>query len=133
MNPLRESRIIRLSLLLFFIALIVYGLYEASSLIWGPRITLPGDTIIVSEPHALIRGATENVASISLNGTALSVTEDGAFERRVTLMPGTNRFVLTAHDKYGRSRENAVDILYVTPPEDTRPPPRSPAATTTPE
>ena len=123
MNPLRESRIVRLSLLLFFALLIAYGVYEAGSLLWGPQIKLPGDTVVISESHATIRGATQNVADLTLNGTVVSMTEDGVFEKEVVLMPGSNRFVLTAHDKYGRSRESAVDILYI-PPRDASPPPR---------
>jgi hypothetical protein len=130
----QESRLIRFSLVFFFVLLIGYGMYAASALLWGPRIALPEGTIIVSEPHALIRGAAENVASLALNGTVVTMTEEGVFEKQVALMPGTNRFVLTAHDKYGRSREEALDILYLVSPEERRPPPRTPrgeTATTT--
>ena len=91
MNPLRESRIVRLSLLLFFVLLIAYGTYEAGSLLWGPQIRLPGDTVVISESHATIRGATQNVADLTLNGTVVSMTEDGIFEKEVVLMPGSNR------------------------------------------
>lgn len=124
----QESRLIRISLTIFFLLLIGYGMYAASALLWGPRITLPEGAIIVSEPHALIRGAAENVASLSLNGTVVTMTEEGVFEKQVALMPGTNRFVFTAHDKYGRSREEALDILYLASPEERRPPPRTPRA-----
>ncbi len=132
MTPLRENRLMRLSLALFFVLFILYGLYEASALLWGPQITLPEDAIVVSEPHAAIRGIAANVSSLFLNGTVVTMTEEGAFEKTVTLMPGTNRFLLIAHDKYGRTREEALDILFVESPDAQRPPPRAAATSSAP-
>ena len=68
----RDSRIVTISLIIFFIILLGYALYEAQAMLWGPRITVPSETIIVHEPFASIQGKAENIAELRLNGVHFS-------------------------------------------------------------
>lgn len=115
MLPYRDSRLTYIALGVFFLIVIGYAYYEARGLLFGPSITVSSNSTEVHEPFILIKGQADRIASLSMNGKTIPVTEDGAFEEPYLLSPGYNRIVLDASDKYGRSRRQAIEIVY-TPP-----------------
>ncbi len=119
MLPYRDSRATRITLILFFIAALGYAYYEAQSVLWGPRIDIPDGLKSVTEERIIIAGQAETIQELRLNGTLVSVTENGAFEEPYLLAPGYNRIVLEARDRYGRSAEKVLEITY-TPKEGER-------------
>lgn len=56
---------------------------------------------ITNSPVVMVSGQTEIGASISINGTPVSVDPSGAFSRQVTLPDGTHTFVIVAMDAAG--------------------------------
>ena len=114
MLPYREGRLTKVALVIFFILLLGYAYYEAQSMIWGPQIEIPSDTIIMSEPYTEIRGQAKYISELRLNGAIVSVTEDGFFSEPYLLTPGVNRVVLDARDKFGRTRKKSIEIYYKT-------------------
>lgn len=116
MHPSRDSKILRTTLILFFLAAIAYGGYEAHGMVLGPSITVPVPVFGTSSPFAAIEGATERISELRLNGTRVTVTESGAFRESFLLSPGTNHFVLEARDSRGRRATERVAVLY-TPDE----------------
>ena len=119
MLPYRDSRIAKFALLAFFLLVIGYGYFEARAMLYGPKIMVPSETIIAHEAFTTIQGQAQNIAELKMNGASVSVTEDGKFSEPYLLTPGENRIILDAKDKYGRSRQQIIEILYV---------PQSPAA-----
>lgn len=113
MLPYRDSRFAKIILVVFFILLLGYSFYEAQAMLFGPRISIPSDTIVMHDAFTLIRGQAENIAELRLNGDPISVTEEGVFEEPYLLTPGTNRIVLDASDKYGRSTQKSIEIIYI--------------------
>ena len=109
----RDSRIVTWSIVIFFIILLGYALYEAQAMLWGPRITVPSDTVIVREPFASIQGKAENIAELRLNGVPVSVTEEGLVDEPYSLSQGENRLVFDAHDNYGRTTQKVVQVMYI--------------------
>lgn len=113
MLPYGNSRITRVALGIFFIVVVAYGYFEARGLLFGPRIDIPTSASVSHEQFVRVQGKTDHIASLSMNGKSISVTENGAFDEPFLLAPGSNRIVLTANDKYGNTATKMLDIFYV--------------------
>ncbi len=120
MLPYRDSAISRIVLAIFFLILIGYGYYELRGILFGPKITVTSDIQEVHEPFITIQGRADHIASLRMNGKAVSVTENGAFEEPYLLSPGLNRIILDAEDTYGKRSQRVVLVVY-TPEEGSEP------------
>ncbi|KKW19245.1 MAG: hypothetical protein UY63_C0017G0022 [Parcubacteria group bacterium GW2011_GWA2_51_10] len=116
MLPYRDSTFARIAFGIFFLVVILYAYFEARGLVYGPRITVPSETMIVQDPFIEITGKAERIATLAMNGKIIPVTEEGVFAEAYLLAPGYNRIALRAEDKYGRSKERFIEILYVPAP-----------------
>src|SRR3989344_271042 len=65
-----------------------------------------------SGPLIVINRQGPRISSLSLNGMEISVTEEGGFSEKYVLTPGYNRLILNARDKYGKTAERVVEIMY---------------------
>src|SRR3989344_3017165 len=128
MLPYRDSRITRIVLVVFFILIAAYAYYEGSGLLWGPAIEIENRVMEVSEPFITIEGNARRVATLSMNGKPIAITEDGTFSEGYVLAPGYNRITLSARDRFGKSTERAIEILY-TPSTNSGQTPTSSTAT----
>ncbi len=121
MLPYRDSKITKIALGVFFLAVIGYAYFEARGILYGPRIQVPKERVEVSEQFIIIRGKADRISELRMNGKAIDVTSDGAFAEPYLLVPGLNRIMLDAEDKYGRQQQESIEIVY-TPPAGTRAP-----------
>ncbi len=119
MLPYRDSRLTYIALGIFFLIVIGYAYFEARGVLFGPSISTALQETEVHEPFIMIKGQADRIASLLMNGKAISVTETGTFEEPYLLAPGYNRVVLDARDKYGRSRSKVIEIVYT--PTTTNP------------
>ena len=110
----RDSRFIRLILLIFFLLAAGYAAYEAQGLLYGPEIHLAEASRASPQALTSIRGTAERITELRLNGKTISVTEDGAFDEPYLLAPGSNRIILEARDARGRTTTETLDIVYLT-------------------
>lgn len=78
----------------------------------------------------MIEGSTSHIAALYMNGKQIAVTESGEYSEPYALAPGYNRIVLEARDKYGKSTERAIEIMYT--PDPSKTPLPAPEATSTP-
>ena len=131
MLPYRDSRLMRIFLAIFFLALIGYAYYEARGYLNGPRITLPQEIMRTEEQFMLLKGTTERIATLRMNGAPITVTQQGSFEEPFLLAPGLNRIVFDAEDKYGRQSQQILQVFYVAPEGLSQKPATSSPATTT--
>jgi len=133
MLPYSESKITKTVLVIFFIILIGYGYFEARGLLFGPRIDVGTQMTVSHDQFVHIQGTTDHIASLQMNGRPISVTESGAFDEAYLLVPGSNRVVLSAKDKYGNFASKTLTIYFVqTPSAQTAPPQATSTGTTTP-
>lgn len=132
MPAARDSKPVRIALYCFFALLACYALYEAWGMLYGPRIHIPEETIVVTEAYTLISGNAERITELRLNGARIPVTEAGEFSESYLLAPGTNYLILEARDARGRRTERTLTIVYNPPPGAPSPAPAA-AATGTPE
>lgn len=116
-----SSRLSRIALLLFFLLVIGYGFYEAQAILWGPRIEIASAPTRATDRYVRIQGSATHIASLSMNGAEIAVTESGEFDEPFLLSNGENRILLEAVDRYGNTTEKTVVIYYV-PEVDSGPP-----------
>jgi hypothetical protein len=112
MRHFRDNRITIIAFTVFFIALGGYAFFEARGILMGPQIDIAKTVLQIREPSVAIQGTTKHIASLSMNGAPVSVTEDGAFDQTYIASTGYNRVTLQAHDKYGNSKERTIEIVY---------------------
>lgn len=112
MLPYRDSALTRIVLVVFFVLILGYGYFEARGILYGPTIEVPQNIEQVSTPYIDLTGTTTHIASLEMNGQSVPVTEQGAFDIPLALSPGYNRIVLAATDKYGKSTQQVIQIVY---------------------
>ena len=112
MLPYHDSRLTRIVLIGFFATLAAYAAYEIRGLVSGPVIEIDNRVMEVSEPFITIDGHAGRIATLSMNGQQIPVTEGGDFSEGYALTPGYNRIVLEARDRYGNSTERKIEIVY---------------------
>lgn len=128
--PARDSKLVRTLLIILFLFLAAYALYEGWGMLNGPIITVPAQKITSNESYVLVRGRAERITELQLNGKTIAVTEEGEFAEPYLLAPGTNHLILEARDARGRMTAEELDILYT--PQKAASLPDSPVASTTP-
>ncbi|MBI2612905.1 hypothetical protein HYW59_03815 [Candidatus Kaiserbacteria bacterium] len=135
MLPYHDSRLTRIILIVFFVALAGYAYYEIRGLLSGPVIEVENRVMEVSEQFITIEGKAGRIATLSMNGKTIPVTEDGAFAEGYVLAEGYNRIVLEARDRYGNATEREIEIIYTpstgSTPSNASGQASSPQATTT--
>ena len=107
-----SSRVSRTLLVLFFLAVLGYGIFEARGIVLGPNIQVDEAPLVVSSEFVRIQGVATHIATLTMNGTAISVTEDGLFDEPLLLHEGENRILLRAQDKYGNETTRTVTLIY---------------------
>lgn len=112
MLPYRDTRITRAVLAVFFVIVCGYAYYEVRGVLYGPRLSVPSETMVVHEEYIALKGQADRIATLKMNGKPITVTEDGSFEEPYLLAVGLNRIVLDAVDKYGNTRQKVVQIVY---------------------
>ena len=103
MLPYSDSRLTRIALVAFFLAVVGYAFYESYGLVSGPGIAIAEAPITVHDPFIRIQGTAERISGLAMNGKDISVTQAGDFDEPYLLAPGRNRIMLVARDRYGTS------------------------------
>jgi hypothetical protein len=124
----------RIILVVFFLFALGYGIFEAQGIVLGPQIHIDDASVESSTQFVRIQGVATHIASLSMNGAAIPVTTDGAFDEPFLLASGENRVVLSAKDKYGHTTQKLLVLYYhaTSSPATSTPAESAPAASTTP-
>lgn len=113
MLPYRDSRITRIVLVVFFLLIAAYAYYEGRGLLYGPVIEVEDSSPVeVSDSFITIEGGTRRISALLLNGKSIPVTEDGDFSEGYVLAPGYNHITLSARDRWGKTTERVLEIIY---------------------
>src|ERR1700679_4119793 len=112
MLPYRDSTLTKVALVVFFLVIAGYAYFEARGILFGPTIQVSQSVEQVSVPYIELTGTTSHIATLSMNGQSVPVTESGTFDIPYALSPGFNRIVLDATDKYGNATEKVVEVVY---------------------
>lgn len=101
--------------ILVFGGVLIYTAFSSRIFVAGPQIEISspqsGSTIDAT-PLVAISGMAENVAHIWLNGRRIFTDESGDFQETVLLYPGYNVIKFNAVDKFDRSTEETLKLVY---------------------
>lgn len=109
------KKIIRISIFsLVFLVIVGYAIFAFHDFILGPSIdiTEPANGSTFTSPIITVTGIAKRIQEISFNGRPITMDEKGNFRETALLAPGYNIFLLTASDKFGRSREYRLEFIY---------------------
>jgi len=100
-------------LIVLFILLASYSLYQARALLIGPKIWInsPEDGQVVSNPLVVIEGQSRNIAWISLNGRQIFTDEEGRWSEKLIVSEGTSIMTVEASDRFGRETKKSIRIV----------------------
>lgn len=100
-------------LIILFILLIAYSLYQARFLILGPQIWIinPQDGQTVESPLVIIEGRAKNITWISLNDRQIFTDEKGAWSEKLIVSSGISIMTAKARDRFGRETEKRIQIV----------------------
>ena len=107
-------RIIKIgSAILVILLIVAYALWRSFAYARGPRITLsePANYASVTSTTTHVIGRVERANTITLNGKAITIDEQGNFDETIIVFPGTNILTLVARDQFERSIETQVQIV----------------------
>jgi len=119
MLPYRDSRLTKIALGIFFLAVAAYAYFEVRGLLSGPRIFVASNMTETHEQFVKISGRADHIASLSVDGAPVDVDIHGAFEMPYLLAPGLNRVIFDARDSYGHTTSKIVEIVYIPGPGAT--------------
>jgi len=100
-------------LIIVFVLLTAYSLYQARILLTGPRIQIdnPKDGQTVEDPLVIVEGQSKNIAWISLNDRQIFTDENGKWSEKLLVSPGLSIMTVKARDRFGRKTEKNVKIV----------------------
>ncbi len=100
-------------LIILFLLLTIYSLYQARFLILGPQIKIesPQDGETVKNPLIIISGWANNVAWLSLNDRQIFTDEDGHWSEKLIVSEGLSIMTLRARDRFGRETRETLRIV----------------------
>ncbi|PIP55575.1 MAG: hypothetical protein CO183_02065 [Candidatus Zambryskibacteria bacterium CG_4_9_14_3_um_filter_42_9] len=100
-------------LIILFILLVAYSLFQARALIIGPKISIesPADGKTVDDPLVVISGQSKNIAWLSLNDHQIFTDEEGEWSEKLLVSPGISIMTVKARDRFGRETEKNVQIV----------------------
>jgi hypothetical protein len=91
-----------------------YTIFATRDYIRGPLIIISepvnGSTSLV--PDVLIKGQALRIKDLTFNGRPLLIDKEGNFSETILLLPGYNAALFVAHDKFGRSAEYRLELVY---------------------
>ncbi|MCW9054861.1 MAG: hypothetical protein OQJ98_02685 [Candidatus Pacebacteria bacterium] len=84
------------------------------NVITGPVVTVdtPQNGATLLNAITNISGSAQNIAKISINNRPITIDEENTFSEKLLLSPGYNIITLYAEDKFGRTTEKTLELIY---------------------
>lgn len=98
-----------------FVLIIVYGLFNARNIILGPSIEIfnPATTELQTESNTLtIKGKVLNMTKLTISGRTVLVDTQDFFEEKILLSPGFNNIEILASDRFGQQAKKVLKVYY---------------------
>lgn len=90
-----------------------YSFFQAQNLVNGPVVSLTKPITESTADITKIEGMAKNVASLTFNGRQIFTDKNGKWSETFVLSDGYNIIKVAAKDKFGRSTEKTVELVYV--------------------
>jgi hypothetical protein len=91
-----------------------YAIFASHDLILGPSLVIsePINGSAFTTSNVAIKGVVKRIKDISLNGRSITIDKVGNFSETVLMAPGYNIFELVASDRFGRSKDYRLELIY---------------------
>ncbi len=101
------------AVVLFFLIIIVYSLFQARFVILGPYIEIqtPQNGASLETNLVNITGRAENISFISLNDRPIFVDKNGNWNEKLIAPQGLSIITVRAKDRFGRNTEKQREIF----------------------
>lgn len=112
-NPKEYSisrfKIGRSALLIFFVSLVVLSfiIFQYRSALFNPalKVDSPAANSILRSLNIEVSGRTDPQASLTVDGSQVSVDDNGNFNKQITVFPGSVVIDVKAQNKFGKTSE----------------------------
>lgn len=104
----------QIALIAIVVILILYIIFQARFIILGPSIEINSlyDGQVVGTSTITVSGHADNIAYISLDDRPIFIDEKGDFSEKLIAHPGLGIIVMRARDRFGRTTEKTLRIIY---------------------
>lgn len=109
------KKIIKASILLIISFVIIgYSYFASRDYIKGPEIIIfePQNGSALSTSTVIVKGQALRIQEITFNNRPILIDEQGNFTETLLLFPGYNISVIYAKDKFDRSTEYKIELVY---------------------
>lgn len=109
------KKILRAVIILIIILTVLgYAYFASHNFVNGPEIIViePKSGTSTTTSSIKIIGKALRIQDITLNGRPIIIDDKGNFDENLILAPGYNVSLLSAHDKFGRTTEYKIDLVY---------------------
>lgn len=109
------KKILKLGIILIIVLIVLgYAYFASHTFLNGPEIivTEPRTGISTTTSSIKIIGKALRIQDITLNGRPIIIDDEGNFDENLILAPGYNVSLLRARDKFGRTTEYKIDLVY---------------------
>lgn len=109
------KKILKIIVSITVVAIIVgYSYFAFSDYINGPDIiiTYPENGSTITTSTVVLRGQALRIQDITINNRPILVDEQGNFKESVLLFHGYNAILIYAKDKFGRTTEYKMELVY---------------------
>lgn len=98
-----------------FLVIAGYAIYQSKNLIEGPVLNVlsPYDGQTFEKSLIDVRGKVKNISFITLDGKQIFTDEDGNFEEKLLLLPGTNIIEIDTKDKFDNVKKEVLRVVYL--------------------
>lgn len=115
MNRDGIKKILKIGLFLIFISIvIVYSFFSFRDYISGPQIIIhePINGSNISTSTVSLKGQALHIQNLTINNRPMVIDTEGNFEETLLLSPGYNVSVISANDKFKRTIEYKLELVY---------------------
>jgi hypothetical protein len=114
-NRDETKRIVKITVFVLIATVVVlYSFFSFRDYIAGPEIliTYPENGSTISTSTVTIQGQAIHIRDIELNKKPILLDKQGNFTNTILLHPGYNVSVITAKDKFNRTTEYKLELVY---------------------
>lgn len=109
------KKLVRSTIITLIVCIVIgYTYFATRDYILGPQIIISepvnGSTISTSTIH--LKGQALRIQDITLNNRPILIDEQGNFSETILLFPGYNVSLISAQDKFDRTIEYKLELVY---------------------
>lgn len=110
------KRIIKLSITIIIITVVIgYSIFESKDFIKGPKIEIfePINGSSISTSTVIVKGKATRIKDLYINNRPVLIDREGNFSEYLLLLPGYNASTLSAQDRFKRTTEYKLELVYL--------------------